>query len=156
MHELLALDKSTWSHITMCQQIIFILTRWEVFTPVLTGGFSLKSKWQQVSSNLLFYPFSTVLWSGFSSNVLFPRHFYSSFGTVASASTTIGITVTFMYYNFYSFLARCKYLSLFLFFFLSLFFFFKLWNSKIHSITIFKSSLSGWHRGIRLYLNFLV
>ena len=49
-----------------------------------------------------------------------PSLFYRPFGTIPRAPTIIGITVTFMFHNFFSSLIRSKYLSFcFLFSFLS-------------------------------------
>ena len=55
------------------------------------------------------------------SNSYNPRS--KSLGTIPSAPTTTGITVTFMFHNFHSFLARSSYLSLF-----SLSLIFSLWS----------------------------
>ena len=57
----------------------------------------------------------------------------SLLGTVPSVATTIGITVTFMFQNFFGSLARSRYLSLF-----SLSFSFTLWSARTAKSTIRK------------------
>ena len=95
----------------------------ELFTPALTGVFSLKFKWQQVSldhqnsSNFInrltmqwFLRFRFFLWS-LSSSV----YIFKPLGNVSSLPTTFGITVTFMFHYFFSYLAKSRYLSSFSF-----------------------------------------
>ena len=65
---------------------------------------------------------------GFPSN--FQSFFLRSLGTVQRATTTIGITVTFMIHIFFSYLARSVYLFTFFHFYSVI-----CWKSKIHELT---------------------
>ena len=56
---------------------------------------------------------------------------YYALGTAPSASTTIGITVTFMFHSFFTSLARCKYLCLFSFSLI-----YNLWSARTTKSTI--------------------
>ena len=112
------LHTSQW--ITFLAQSYLVLLIWlllskRVWLANLTDGFSLESKWQQVSSGL-------QDWSKFSCAVVrmvsnFPLMscsrdlFFRLFGVVPMTPTKISITVTFMFHNFFSSLAMSKYLS---------------------------------------------
>ena len=84
------------------------------FWPVLTGGFSLKVEWQQVSRTLL----STlaVVWIVLilslisSSSVSIP----SLLGTIPKIQPIIGLTVIFIVHRFFCSQERSRHLSLFL------------------------------------------
>ena len=95
------------------------------FTSAPTDRFSQESEWQQVSSGfqdlvvLWCWPFNSSYNLQFSESL-----FFWFFGTVPSVSTTIGITVIFMFHSFLSSLARFMYL-----FKVSPFFTFTLWSS---------------------------
>ena len=85
-----------------------ILISWEFFTPVLTVGFSLKSVRPQVSKAFFSRPLETI----------------------PVAPTVIDITITSMFYSFFSSLLRSKYLSIF-----SLSFILTLWSAGMAKST---------------------
>ena len=103
--------------------IIIIIIIIEIFTPVLPVGISLESEWQQVSLSLQ----DSSQYSGWSQqncclDVLISSIFLPSFlETVSRAPVIIIITVTLMFHNFFIFLARFSYLSLFWLYLLFLF-----------------------------------
>ena len=102
--------------------IITIFTLCEFSIPVLTGGFSLKSEWQQVSSGLQessLYSGQSYLYYGLnsSSDFLIPSLFSKLLQTIPSTPTTYCITIT-LFHRF--FCSRPNYLSLFSCSFISL------------------------------------
>ena len=109
------------NHITPCK----------FFTSSLAAGLSLESKTPQVSRALLRILTNDVVClvsiSPPISNSSNP--FTNDLGNVPSVPITVGITVTFMFHNFFSSLARSKYLSLFSFSLI----FVVCRNGKVHS-----------------------
>ena len=106
-----------------------LFTPCELFIPILAGGLSLESEWYQVSSCLQYSCHFQQCWSlvlilSLISN--FSSPFFKYFGTAPSIPTTIGITITLMFYSIFSSLARSKYLSIFL-----LSFIFTLWYTRM-------------------------
>ena len=97
-------------------------TPYEFFTPVFADGLSLEFQWQQVTSGL---QDSSHYWSRSKKMLYFewswfvlrfptlPFPFPHFWRTILSTSVMIGITVTFMFHSFLSYLARSKYLPLF-------------------------------------------
>ena len=86
-----------------------------IFMPALADSFSLEYEWQQVSRTLL--SILAVVWM-FSAHLLISKssnHFSKPLGIVPSTLISIGITATFMFHSLLSFLARSKYLFLFVF-----------------------------------------
>ena len=88
----------------------------ELFTSALADGFSLESEWQQVSRTLLSILANisnAVVWRVSAHPLIsnFSRPLSNPLGIVPSVPITIGIIATYMF----SFLARSKFLSLFLF-----------------------------------------
>ena len=107
----------------------------EFFTPLLAGDFSLKSEWQQVTSAL--WLIIQILHSGCSQFFFWfpipPVFFSKHFGAISSAPTTISITLTFTFLNF--FLVLRQGLSICIFF--TFFYFHTMihWNGKIQLMT---------------------
>ena len=116
--------------------IIIILLFWEFFTSANADGFSLDFEWQQVSWTLLIIlaDLNNAVVLMVSTHPLISKSSSSCtnlFVTVLSPPVTIGITVTFMFHSFFSFLAR--YLSLFL-----LSFSFTMWPARTAKSTIWQ------------------
>ena len=108
---------SKFSRVRCIISIITISHLVNFSTPAMAGGYSLESEWQ-VSWTLLGILAdlnNAVVWiililALISSS---SRPLSKPLRTVPSARTTIGITVTFMFYSCFSYLARSKYLSIF-------------------------------------------
>ena len=93
----------------------FILCKF--FTPILTGDFSLKSKWQQDSSKYSssFKQCCDLDGLDSSCNLQFTQSLFQDMGTVPRVTTEIAITIFFMFHNFSRSLARSRYLPIFFF-----------------------------------------
>ena len=90
-----------------------LLLSFKFFISVLTGGFSLKYEWQQVSRTLLsiLLDFNYVVFWMMSILPLIsssPSLFSWLLGTLPRAQITVVITNIFMFHNFFNSLARCK------------------------------------------------
>ena len=85
--------------------LFFFFTSFEFYSSVLTGGFSLKSELQQISSGLQDKAFMLILTAVWMVLILSPVSsflslFSSVLGTIPRAPTTTGITITFIFYSF--------------------------------------------------------
>ena len=93
-----------YSFESFLHKCLLIVSHWSLSDSKSSGLFSV------------FRPISIMLLSGWSLLVICKSSspFTNPLGIVLSAPTTISITATFMFHFFFSFLARSKYLSLFL------------------------------------------
>ena len=123
-----------------------LVSLFEFFTPLLIDGFSLESKWQQVSPGLPDSSKNSVVWMLLVLPLISSPSglFFWALGTVLKAPPAIGITIVFMFNSFFNSLARSRYLYSFL-----LSFNFTLWLAGSRWLILFfliktKSSIHSW------------
>ena len=133
LHSLIWLTVSSLQNLRLLFCLLIIMIN-KFFKPALVGGFSLESEWQQVSSKSpgLFSVLQCCNLESIDSSPDFQffQSLSDTLGTVPSASTTTGNTVTVILHIFFNPLARSRYLSFFL-----LSFSFTLWSAGMAKST---------------------